>query len=300
MIALDRVSKSFGGVRALEDVSLELRPGTIVAAAGADGAGKSTLLKVAAGLARPDSGAIRVEGRAPRRSGAVLRRVVGYMPERSWLYPDLAVGETLSFVAGIFGVPRREAGLRSASLLERTGLAPFVGRRAGDLSGGMRQKLAFCAACLPGSPVLILDEPLTGIDPDSRRDLRGLIAEARAAGRAVLVAVADARDAEMADEIIYLKAGRALIRGPVAALVSGFGGTVRRLRPVGDSLDVLGGLLDDAGLRAAISVRGREVVCRDVAFERLAGLPWASIEEVRPSIEDLCAWAECEADRRAP
>jgi ABC-2 type transport system ATP-binding protein len=218
MIRLEDVSKSYGTSQALDRVSLDLSPGTLFVVAGADGAGKTTLLKAIVGLVRIDAGRIYYRGRPIEKGFKDLRRATGYMPEKSSLYPDLTIGETLRFTAEIHRLPRPEADRTIRGLLEKTGLEPFIGRRTAALSGGMRQKLALCAALLPSPEILILDEPTAGIDPLSRLEVARMIAGLKAEGKAVLMSTSDLHEAEEADEILYLKHGRTILRDTVRRL----------------------------------------------------------------------------------
>jgi len=225
MLRFESVSKSFGPVRALDGVSLDVPAGVVTMVAGADGAGKSTLLKAAVGLVGIDGGRILFEGRPARPGFADVRRAAGYMPEKSALYPDLTAAETLRFVADIHGLPRDRSRRTVEALLAWSALAPFAGRSVAVLSGGMRQKLALCAALVPGPRILVLDEPTTGIDPISRRDVARLIAGLKAEGKAVLMSASDLAEAESADALLYLKDGRAVLQGDVARLKAAYGGT---------------------------------------------------------------------------
>ena len=221
MIRLEKVSKSFGKTRILEGISLELKPGILTVVAGADGAGKSTLLKAVVGLARIDDGRIFFRGLPIGNDFRDIRRATGYMPEKSSLYPDLTVGETLSFTAEIHGLARADADSAILRLLERTELAPFAGRRTADLSGGMRRKLALCAALLCSPEILILDEPTAGIDPLSRMEVARMIAELKAEGKSILMSTSDLREAEAADEMLYLQGGRTILQDSVPRLRTG-------------------------------------------------------------------------------
>jgi len=218
MIRLEGVSKSFGKSRVLDRVSLELRPGTVLVVAGADGAGKTTLFKAVIGLVRIDGGQIYFRGQPVRGGFGDVRRATGYMPEKSSLYPDLTIGETLRFTAEIYGLPRPDADRTIRRLLTQTGLEPFTDRRTAALSGGMRQKLALCNALLPGPEILILDEPTAGIDPLSRIEVARMISALGAEGKAVLMSTSDLHEAEAADEILYLERGRTILQGNVRRL----------------------------------------------------------------------------------
>lgn len=186
MIALDNICKSYGGATALDRVSLRVERGEMVALTGCDGAGKSTLLRIVTTLLLPESGSGTVGGMDIRRQASGIRRICGYMPERFSLYEDLTVEENLKFYATLFGTSIRE-GYRNIkgiySQIER-----FKDRRAGALSGGMKQKLALCCALVHKPQLLVLDEPTTGVDPVSRKELWDTLGTINRSGVTVIAA----------------------------------------------------------------------------------------------------------------
>lgn len=186
MIVLDNICKRYGGATALDRVSLRVGRGEMVALTGCDGAGKSTLLRIVTTLLLPDSGNGTVGGMDIRRQASGIRRICGYMPERFSLYEDLTVEENLKFYATLFGTSIRE-GYGSIkgiySQIER-----FKDRRAGALSGGMKQKLALCCALVHKPQLLVLDEPTTGVDPVSRRELWDMLGTISRSGVTVIAA----------------------------------------------------------------------------------------------------------------
>jgi len=216
----------FGGHPALAGVSLDAPDGRVTGVVGGDGAGKTTLLRCLVGAIRPDEGEVR-------RPDA---RRVGYLSSTSGTYPDLTVEENLDFAATTYGVPPAEARRRMAEHLERTGLAQARGRLAGDLSGGMRQKLGVIRAMVHRPALLVLDEPTTGVDPVSRADLWWLVAHAAAEGAAVVLATAYLDEAERASWLVALDDGHVLAEGSPDQIASGLSGTIRTAseRPDGE------------------------------------------------------------------
>jgi ABC-2 type transport system ATP-binding protein len=208
--ALRNVTVDYGDRRALDGLSVEVRPGVVTAIVGGDGAGKSTALRCLVGLTAPSGG--EVVRPAKER--------VGYMPSTSGTWRDLTVAEILAFVARTYAMDPEIAAARSARLLERAGLVGVDDRLAGRLSGGMRQKLGFCLAMLHDPSVLVLDEPTTGVDVLSRVQLWRLVAEAATGGAAVLMATTYLDEAERAAEVVVLDDGRPLMSGPPAELVA--------------------------------------------------------------------------------
>ncbi|HEX6231272.1 MAG TPA: ABC transporter ATP-binding protein [Actinomycetota bacterium] len=224
---VDGVTVRFGDRVALADVSLQVLPGRVTCVVGGDGAGKTTLLRCLAGAIAHDEGTVH-------RPDA---RRIGYLASSSGTYPDLTVEENLGFAAGSYGVPPRHARERAAELLERTGLGTARDRLAGNLSGGMRQKLGVIGAMLHRPDLLILDEPTTGIDPVSRADLWWLIARAAAQGAAVLLATAYLDEAERASWLLALDEGRALAEGSPERISASVPGTILAVseRPRGEA-----------------------------------------------------------------
>jgi len=202
---------------ALRGVSLSAPAGQVTAVVGGDGAGKTTLLRCLAGSLAPDAGSVRRP--AKERSG--------YFPASSGIYEDLTVAENLDFRAQGYGLPRQTGRERAAEYLERAGLTGVSGRLAGQLSGGMRQKLAVIAAMLHRPDLLVLDEPTTGVDPVSRSGLWWLIARAAADGCAVVLATTYLDEAERATSVLVLDAGRELASGPPDEIVAATPGVLR-------------------------------------------------------------------------
>jgi ABC-2 type transport system ATP-binding protein len=202
--------------RALDDVSLLLPSGQVTVVVGGDGAGKTTLLRCVAGALAPQAGQVRTPG----------PRGIGYLPAGSGTYPDLTVAENLAFRATAYGLAPSQARERSAELIAAAGLTGATDRLAGQLSGGMRQKLGVIAALLPGPDLLILDEPTTGIDPVSRASLWRLIAGAAADGAAVVLATTYLDEAERAASVLVLADGRPLGTGTPAQIVAAMPGSI--------------------------------------------------------------------------
>src|SRR5215469_1337653 len=205
-----------GGVVALDDIWLAVPRGQVTAVVGGDGAGKSSLLRCLAGAIQPDSG--EVTGPGPLHTG--------YLPASSGLYPDLTVTENLQFRALAYGVPVAAAQRRITELIELAGLGAARDRLAGQLSGGMRQKLGVMAALVHEPALVILDEPSTGVDPVSRSGLWSLIASAAANGAAVVLATTYLDDAQRATWVLVLDAGRELAAGTPEQIVAAMPGTI--------------------------------------------------------------------------
>ena len=220
------VTVAFGGTLALRGISLAVEPGSVTAVVGGDGAGKTTLLRCFVGEVRPRAGTV---DRTPKER-------IGSMPSTSGTWGDLTVDENVDFVARSYRVPPGVLADRRSRRLADAGLTDAHDRLARNLSGGMRQKLGFCLATLHEPELLVLDEPSTGVDPVSRVELWRMIAEAAAAGTAVLMATTYLDEAERASRVLVLDEGVALLEGtPQDVLEHGAGTIVATATPSDDA-----------------------------------------------------------------
>ena len=219
------LSLRYGTLRALDDVSLELRTGGSVCIIGPDGVGKSSLLALIVGARRMQEGRLEVLGGDMARPGhrARIAPRIAYMPQGLGrnLYPTLSVRENIDFFGRLFGEDRQERDRRIAELLEATGLAPFAERAAAKLSGGMKQKLGLCCALIHDPDLLVLDEPTTGVDPLSRREFWALIDRIRAdrPNMSLLVSSAYMEEAARFDNLVAMDAGKVLATGSPAEIL---------------------------------------------------------------------------------
>jgi ABC-2 type transport system ATP-binding protein len=209
-IAVSGLRKSYGGVEAVRGVSFSVERGSIFGLIGPDGAGKTTILRTVVALLSFDSGEVLFCGQAVDKDPSYVRSRVGYMPQRFSLYQDLSVAENLRFFGDLFGVPRRLLGERLSRLYEFSGLSPFKSRRAGALSGGMKQKLALSCMLVHSPEVLVMDEPTFGVDPVSRGELWDILRALRDEGTAVLVSTAYMDEALLCDRVALVHEGRIL------------------------------------------------------------------------------------------
>jgi len=214
-IALAHVSKSFGAVHAVKDVSFSLGQGEIVALVGHNGAGKTTLIKQMLGLVRPTSGTVRMLGEDPAGGSAAVRARLGYLPESVSFNPALTGRETLRFYAALKGAGRGQV----ESLLERVGLGHGADRRVRTYSKGMRQRLGLAQALIGDPQVLLLDEPTTGLDPALRRDFYGFLDTLRAGGATILLSSHALSELEgRADRVIIMGGGVKIADGTLDEL----------------------------------------------------------------------------------
>jgi len=277
--------KSFGATRALDGISATLPAGKILGLVGPDGAGKTTLIRLFAGLMAPTAGTVEVLGRTPQAEGGATQAETGYMPQRFGLYEDLSVLDNLNLYANLRALGAAERAQRFAELLRFTDLAPFTGRLAGQLSGGMKQKLGLACALLGRPRLLLLDEPGVGVDPLSRRELWRMVSELVAGGVTVLWSTAYLEEAERCAYIWLLDAGRLLYDGPPRQLSERVRGRVFRRRALpGEARQTAEEeLARDAVLDAVIQGASVRVVARPQEGSAFEG---ARYQPVEPRLED--------------
>jgi ABC-2 type transport system ATP-binding protein len=224
LVRLDSISKRYGAVRALDRVSLRVSAGEIYALLGPNGAGKTTALLCLAGLTRPDAGRVEIDGVDALRQRRCAARALAFIPDQPYLPERLTVGETGEYALGLRGYDRRQAIRRLAPWLERFGLAEQHRVLVSELSHGMRQKLVFCLALAAETTVLVVDEPMVGLDVPAQRLVLAVLAEQAAAGRAVLVTTHTLVVAErLCQRVGILSHGRLLAEGTPEELTAARG-----------------------------------------------------------------------------
>ncbi len=204
-ISVSNISKSYKKVQAVQDISFDVNPGELFGLIGPDGAGKTTIFRILTTLLIPDKGTATVAGLDVVKNYKAIRNSVGYMPGRFSLYQDLTVEENLTFFATIFGTTIEE----NYDLIEDiyVQIEPFKDRRAGKLSGGMKQKLALCCALIHKPKVLFLDEPTTGVDPVSRKEFWEMLKRLQKKGITILVSTPYMDEAALCDRIALIQDG---------------------------------------------------------------------------------------------
>jgi drug efflux transport system ATP-binding protein len=219
-VAAENLEKKFGATVALAGVSFDIRRAELFGFIGPDGAGKTTLFRILSTLMVPGGGRARVLGHDVVRDLWTLRPRVGYMPGRFSLYPDLSVDENLRFFAAVFGTTVEREYEQIAPIYSQ--LEPFKSRRAGALSGGMKQKLALCCALVHRPEVLFLDEPTTGVDAVSRREFWELLGRLKASGLTIVVSTPYMDEADRCDRVALIQRGRLLALDAPAAIARSF------------------------------------------------------------------------------
>ncbi len=221
MIQLKNISKSFGDIKALDNISLSISENELFGLIGPDGAGKTTLFRIITSLMVPDSGTATVNGLDTNIDFKKVRNITGYMPGRFSLYQDLSIEENIEFFASVFGTSIDE----NYDIIKDVyvQIEPFKKRRAGQLSGGMKQKLALCCSLIHHPKILVLDEPTTGVDAVSRKEFWQLLKKLQSKGITIVVSTPYMDEAEMCDQISLIQSGEILKTDVPANISSGFG-----------------------------------------------------------------------------
>ena len=291
-VTIRELSKRFGSLVALSKVNADIHGGLLTGLVGPDGAGKTTLMRILAGLMAPTDGRLEVAGQDLARGAAAIHSVIGYMPQRFGLYQDLSVEENLRLYASLRGLGKQQAEAAFPPLLGFTGLEPFTKRLAGQLSGGMKQKLGLACALLARPKLLLLDEPSVGVDPVSRRELWTIVREMVGEGMAVIWATAYLDEAERCDEVLLLKEGELTYSGAPgnltrrlqgrSYLVSGLVGDRRGfLTQALDLPAVRDGVIQGASVRLVLAAQADLA-----AIEPLARAAQARVAPTPPRFED--------------
>lgn len=218
-VRIDHVTKAFGATVAVRDLSLAVRPGEVFAFLGPNGAGKTTTIKMIAGLLSPDAGTIEVCGHAVGRDGRLAKAQLSYVPDQPFLYDKLTGREFIEFVGEMYGLPRKDIADRRERLARRLGMGDFLEQLTETYSHGMKQKTVLASALLHEPKVLVIDEPMVGLDPRTVRTVKDLFVELKHGGAAVFMSTHTLEVAEaVADRIGIIHHGRLVACGTLEAI----------------------------------------------------------------------------------
>ena len=241
VVDVQHVTLHFGPVEAVRDVSFRVQYQNIFGLVGSDGAGKSSILRLIAGMIKPSRGEIYIDGLNSATNRQKIKHLIGYMPQRFGLYPDLTVEENMDFFMDVFEIPRGERKMRKEKYLGFSNLLPFVDRLAGNLSGGMKQKLGLACVLAHEPRLLILDEPTNGVDPVSRSEFWEILSNMKQTGMTLLVSTAYLDEGEKCDQLVLMHSGVILEQNTPAAIRQNHpsleAAIVARIREIDKELD---------------------------------------------------------------
>jgi ABC-2 type transport system ATP-binding protein len=292
VISVEDVTIKFGTFTAVDRVSLTVSPGEVFGLLGPNGSGKTTLIRAMCGLIPLANGKARVLGRDVTREAETVRQSIGYMSQKFSLYEDLTAQENMDFYAGIYGLSAAEAKRRQGELIALTGIAPYLHRRAGKLSGGWKQRLALVCSLLHGPRLVFLDEPTAGIDPVARRDLWDLLFRLSGEGITLFVTTHYMDEAERCGRVGYIYLGHLLAVGTPKELRHMSGVTpagTRRLEIVDEEPAVLLRKLRERPGVLEATIFGQAIHALVDANASMAdlGLEGADVRPTDASLEDV-------------
>ena len=293
IIEADHLTIRFGSFTAVSDVSFAVGKGELFGFLGPNGSGKTTIIKALCGLLRPSEGTGRILGMDIRRDPAGIRRRVGYMSQKFGLYEDLTVGENIAFYAGVYGLDAARAERRTREVQALTGIEPYMKRRAGQLSGGWKQRLALACAIIHSPEVVFLDEPTAGIDPVARRALWDLLFQLSGQGVTFFVTTHYMDEAERCGRVGYIYMSKLIAIGTVAELQrlpdANPPGTSRVQIEIANPSAMLDTVRRIEGVREA-TIFGHAIHAL-AETDRLSALgdkiPGARVDVIEPSLEDV-------------
>ncbi len=296
LLSITNLTRTFGAITAVDRLSLDIEPGELFGLIGPDGAGKTTTMRMMLGILKPDSGTGHVGGFDLIRQAESISSLTGYVSQRFSLYGELTVEENLELFADLYGVPDQDRLPRLQRLMQFSRLDPFRNRPAAKLSGGMRQKLALSCALIHTPKLLLLDEPTTGVDPVSRRDLWKLLFDLWQEGVTIVVSTPYMDEAERCSRVGFLNQGRLVASGGPDELRRVFRGAILEIYadqrfPAKEALSG-GPHIEDVNLFGEglhVTVHGDVETAMAEARAALSskGISIQSIRQVDPSMEDV-------------
>ena len=293
IIEADHLTIRFGSFTAVNDVSFRVDKGELFGFLGPNGSGKTTIIKALCGLLPPTAGTGKILGMDVRKDAAEIRRRVGYMSQKFGLYEDLTVAENIAFYAGVYGLRGSRSGQRLREVQQLTGIEPYMQRRAGQLSGGWKQRLALACAIIHSPEVVFLDEPTAGIDPVARRALWDLLFQLSGQGVTFFITTHYMDEAERCGRVGYIYLSKLIAIGTVAELQrlpdANPPGTARVQIVTANPSEMLDSVRKTEGVREA-TIFGHAIHAL-VETQKLDALqvkmPGAKVEVIETSLEDV-------------
>jgi ABC-2 type transport system ATP-binding protein len=289
VIDVKGLTKSFGGRKVVDDVSIRVARGRICGFLGPNGSGKTTTIRMLCGLLKPDAGSGTCLGHDVLREAAQIKRHVGYMTQRFSLYEDLSIRENLDFIARVYAVPERVSKVEET--LRKLGLEQRATQLAGQLSGGWKQRLALAACMLHDPQLLLLDEPTAGVDPQARREFWDQIHELAGGGITVLVSTHYMDEAERCHELAYIAYGKLLITGTADEVVAHSGLVTwsvagEGLLELAQELRRRPGVAMVVPFGSTLHVSGEDAAALDGAIAAYRNRPDLHWHQAQPGLED--------------
>jgi ABC-2 type transport system ATP-binding protein len=288
------LTKTFGDNVAVDNLNLEIRRGELFGLVGPDGAGKTTIMRLLSAILRPTSGDAWIAGHSIHGEEERIKEKIGYMSQRFGLYEDLTVMENINFYADLYGVPLRERPSRYERLLGFSNLIPFKKRLAGDLSGGMKQKLGLSCALVHTPEVLLLDEPTGGVDPVSRRDFWRILYDLLKERVTIFISTAYLDEAERCTRIALIHKGKVLMTDEPSGVkkvlnVPMIEISTPEARSAGDFIGSIDGVLsvNIYGDRLHVAIQSKEIAAKLMDQLKIKGFSVEGEREIIPSLEDV-------------
>ncbi len=305
IVSVNNLKKNFQGDHALKGVSFSIPECCLFGIIGPDGAGKTTLLQILATLIQPDEGDAFLLSNSIKEDFRKIRRNIGYMPQRFSLYEDLSVMENLVFFADIFGIKGSELRERLETLFSFSHLKEFKDRRAGKLSGGMKQKLALCCALIHEPQILILDEPTVGVDPVSREEFWEIIKKQNSNGMTVIISTPYMNEASYCKELILIDKGNIVLSGAPEKLCSEYPLNLYSLDGEKNLLSCLSDLehLDELDLVYPCNGKIHIASQKMNSIEKIRGIingimpEILNLKHIKPDIEDIFIYTLLKRDK---
>jgi ABC-2 type transport system ATP-binding protein len=288
------LTKTFEDNVAVDNLNLEIRRGELFGLVGPDGAGKTTIMRLLSAILGPTSGDAWIAGHSIHGEEEKIKEKIGYMSQRFGLYEDLTVMENIDFYADLYGVPLRERPSRYERLLGFSNLTPFKKRLAGNLSGGMKQKLGLSCALVHTPEVLLLDEPTGGVDPVSRRDFWRILYDLLKERVTIFISTAYLDEAERCTRIALIHKGKVLVTDEPSGVKKIIGVPMIEIstseaRQVGDYIRSINGVLSVSiyGDRLHVAIQNKEIAVKIMDQLKTKGFSIEGEREIAPSLEDV-------------